>query len=300
MRRARAFSPAGISGLFSAHVEPPDPYRKGARGAGLALASGVSVTVEVEESERAELECYLNGRRAELGLARRVFERIARRFGLSAPYRVVVRQEVGVPMGGLGSSGASALATALALGRALGLSASYIELAREAHVAEIEEGTGLGTVSGLVVGGAVAVVRPGAPGYDSVVRLVADPDVRVVVGFFAPISKRDALSRVDLARVNELGMRALADLLREPTLERFLESSKRFAARAGFMTERVRRAVEAAEEAGAMGASQAMIGETAFAVAAEDRAERVAEAMRRLGARVLVTEISWSPARVVP
>lgn len=301
MKVAKAYSPAGLSGLFSAHTEPSDIYRKGARGAGIALAQGVNVTVEAEESERAELLCYLNGRRAELGLVNRLLDRIAKRAGIRSPYRIVVKQEVDVPVGGgLGTSGASALATALALGKVLNAGLSYIELAREAHAAEIEEGTGLGTISGLAIGGAVAVVRPGAPGYDSVLRLVADPDLRVIVGFFGPISKREALARLDIARINELGRRALAELLREPTIERFVECSKRFALQAGFMTERVRGAITAAEESGAIGASQAMIGETVFAIAAEEQAESVAKAMEKLGAQTLVTEISWSPARLIP
>ena len=300
MRVVRAYSPSGLSGLFSAYTDPPDIYRRGARGAGIALVHGVNVTVEAEESERTVLMCYLNGQRAELGLVNRLLSRVMKKAGVSSPFRIVVRQEVNVPMGGgLGTSGASALATALALGRALNTSLSYIELAREAHAAEIEEGTGLGTISGLAIGGVVAVVRPGAPGYDSVLRLVADPGLKIVIGFFGPISKRIALSRSDLARVNEQGRRALAELLREPTIERFVDCSKRFALQAGFMTERVRRAIVAAEEAGAMGASQAMIGETAFALATEDRARHVAEAMEKLGAQVFITEVSWSPARLV-
>jgi len=296
----RAYSPAGLSGLFSAHTEPEDPYRKGARGAGIALELGVEVAVEVEESERTEVVSYLNGRRAELGLVNRVLSRIVRRAGVDGRYRITVRQEVKVPMGGgLGTSGACALATALALGRALNTGLSYVELAREAHVAEIEEGTGLGTVSGLVAGGPVAVVRPGAPGRDSVVRLIADPDLRVVVGFFAPISKRGALARADIARVNELGSRLLARLLEEPTIENFMECAKLFAAEAGFMTDRVARAIRAAEEAGALGASQAMVGETVFALAYESEAASVAEALRRLGATVLISAIGWSPARLL-
>lgn len=267
----------------------------------MALARGVRVTVEARESDGMQLECYLNGSRAELGLVRRVLHRIVRRAGIEGGYRVVVRQEVEVPSGGgLGSSGASALATALALGEALGAGLSYLELAREAHAAEIEEGTGLGTVSGLAIGGAVAVVRPGAPGYDAVVRLVGDPGLKVVVGFFAPIDKRGALNRAGIDRVNRLGRELLADLLREPTLERFVECSRRFAEQAGFMTERVRKAIAAAEGAGAIGASQAMIGETVFALARAGEAERVRGALEALGAQAFVTEVCWSPAQLIP
>ena len=300
MRRAKAYSPAGLSGLFSTYTEPEDPYRKGARGAGIALSKGAWVTVEVEESDKPSLECYLNGARAELGLVKKLLRRILPRAGADLSCRVVVRQEVEVPVGGgLGTSGACALATALALAKALGAPMSYYELAREAHVAEIEEGTGLGTVSGLVVGGIVTVLEPGAPGYDKVDRILAGPDLLVVLGFFGPISKREALSRADLSVVDRLGLEALARLEREPTVEAFIRECKWFAERSGYMSERVKAGIEAAERAGALGASQAMIGETVFALAYEEGAERVREALEELGARVVVSRIEWGPAKLV-
>jgi len=300
MRRAKAYSPAGLSGLFSTHTEASDPYRKGARGAGVALSKGAWVAVEAEENDRLSLECYLNGARTELGLVKRLLYKILPRTGTDRGCRVVVRQEVEVPTGGgLGTSGACALATALALAKALGARMSYYELAREAHLAEIEEGTGLGTVSGLVAGGIVMVLEPGAPGYDRVDRILADPDLLVVIGFFGPVSKREALSRADLKVVDRLGLEALARLEREPTVEAFIRECKWFAERSGYMSERVKAGIEAAERAGALGASQAMIGETVFALVYEEYAEGVRKALEALGAQALVSRIEWGPARLV-
>jgi pantoate kinase len=300
MRRAKAYSPAGLSGLFSTHTEASDPYRKGARGAGIALSKGAWVAVEAEENDRLSLECYLNGARTELGLVKRLLHRILPRTGTDRGCRVVVRQVVEVPTGGgLGTSGACALATALALAKALGARMSYYELAREAHLAEIEEGTGLGTVSGLVAGGIVMVLEPGAPGYDRVDRILADPNLLVVIGFFGPVSKREALSRADLKVVDRLGLEALARLEREPTVEAFIRECKWFAERSGYMSERVKAGIEAAERAGALGASQAMIGETVFALVYEEYAEGVRKALEALGAQVLVSRIEWGPARLV-
>lgn len=300
MRRVKAYSPAGLSGLFSTYTEPEDPYRKGARGAGIVLSKGAWVTVEVEESDEPSLECYLNGEKAELGLVKRLLRRILAKAEADCSYRVVVKQRVEAPIGGgLGTSGACALATALALAKAVNARMSYYELAREAHVAEIEEGTGLGTVSGLVAGGIVMVLEPGAPGYDRVDRILADPNLMAVIGFFGPISKREALSRTDLKLVDRLGLEALARLEREPTVEAFIRECKWFAERAGYMSERVKAGIAAAERAGALGVSQAMIGDTVFALAYEEDAERVREALEKLGARALISSIEWSPARLV-
>lgn len=300
MEIAKAYSPAGLSGIFSTYTDPPDLYRRGARGAGIVLTKGVKVSVEVEEGEEWSLDTYLNGSRAELSLAKRVFRRVIERGRVEGRYRVAVKQYVEAPMGGgLGTSGACALATAIALGKALKAKMSYYELAREAHAAEIEEGTGLGTVSGLVVGGVVVVQEPGAPGFDKVDRILADPSLEVVIGFLSSIDKRVALSKTDIGEVNKLGRELVDKLVEDPTLDRFIDCCRTFAEEAGFMTERVRKGIVEAERAGAIGASQAMIGETIFALADRGCSEQVAERLRKLGARVLVSGIEWGPARLI-
>lgn len=300
MKAVKAYSPAGLSGIFSAYTDPLDPYHKGARGAGVVLTKGVKVTVEIEERKKWSLDTYLNGSKAELGLVKRVFHRILEKGEVEGSYRVTVKQYVKVPIGGgLGTSGACALATAIALGKALKAKMSYYELAREAHVAEIEEGTGLGTVSGLVVGGVVVVQEPGAPGFDKADRILADSSLKVVIGFFSSIDKRAALSKTNISEVNELGQKLVSKLVGDPTLENFIKCCRIFTEQAGFITERVRNAIIEAERAGAIGASQAMIGETVFALAYRDCAEQVAECLRKLKARVLVSDIEWGPARLI-
>ncbi|MEM1508385.1 MAG: hypothetical protein QXY49_03610 [Thermofilaceae archaeon] len=300
MKAVKAYSPAGLSGIFSAYTDPLDPYCKGARGAGIVLTKGVEVIVEIEEGKKWSLDTYLNGSKVELGLAKRILQRVLEKGKVEGNYRVTVKQYVKVPIGGgLGTSGACALAMAIALGKALNVKMSYYELAREAHVAEIEEGTGLGTISGLVVGGVVVVREPGAPGFDKVDRILVDPGLKVVIGFFSSIDKRVALSKTNINKVNELGQKLVSKLVDNPTLENFINCCRIFTEQAGFVTERVRDAIIKAERTGAIGASQAMIGETVFALAYRDCAEQVAECLRKLKAKVLVSNIEWGPARLI-
>ena len=62
---------------------------------------------------------------------------------------------------------------------------TYNQIGKMAHVAEIECGTGLGTVSSLTfTGGCVLVVEPGAPGICQLDRIPITPDYMVVAGFF--------------------------------------------------------------------------------------------------------------------
>ncbi len=295
-RCAEAWSPAGLSGLWEACLVPGDELRTGARGAGMTLAKGVRARVCL--SEEPGIRTIMNGVEGDFAVARTaaslLLERAGRRAGL------VVEQWVEVPVGGgLGTSGASALAVALATAEVLGLSISYREVARVAHVADVRCGTGLGTVSGLAVGGAVIVEEPGAPGYDSVDRMLFDPGLRVVVGFFGPIVKSQVLRSDGLSRVNALGRRALEELKREPTVEKFLEVSRRFTLEAGLATGNVLRAFEELSKLPVVGFSQAQVGDTVFAVADPDVALEAAQLLKNFGAKTLVTEVSWEPARLL-
>ncbi|ABL78451.1 GHMP family kinase ATP-binding protein [Thermofilum pendens] len=295
MRCAKAWSPAGLSGLFETHIVEGDYLATGARGAGLALKKGVLVEACLTGGEGVRVEVS-NGVRI-MPTVETVARDLLARAGLSGGLEV--RVDVSVPVGGgLGTSGASALATALALGKLLGLKLGYMELARVAHVAEVKNRTGLGTVSGLVVGGAVVVLKPGAPGFDAVDRILFD-DVKVVVGFFGAVPKPSILSSKNLAEIDRVGRRLVDELAREMTIEKFAEVSKRFSLETGLATPNVRKAFKLAEELGAVGAGQAQIGDTAFLLVYEDKVERASRALSEMGARVVVSEISWEPAHVL-
>lgn len=77
---------------------------------------------------------------------------------------VVVQIESELPLGyGFGISGASALACALALNKLFNLRKSSLELASTAHIAEIVNRTGLGSVGTQFTGGFLWKTAPGLP-----------------------------------------------------------------------------------------------------------------------------------------
>lgn len=292
LRCAKAWSPAGLSALFEAHIVEGDPLKSGARGAGIALEKGV--TVEVCEEDEG-VETYLNGVKGDYEVAKRAALEVAKLAGYTGG--LVIRQTVEVPVGGgLGTSGASALATVLATAGLLGLKLSYTSLARIAHKVEVEAMTGLGTVSALTVGGAHIVVEPGPPGSDRVDRIPVGQDNVVVVGFFGPIKKSFVLRSTSLAEINRRGRLYVEALEREATIENLLSFSKRFSLETGLATPNVREAYTVLEKNGFPLAGQAMIGDAVFTVVPEEDSGKVAGLLERLGARVVVSRISWKPA----
>lgn len=290
---AKAWSPAGLSAIFEAVVVEGDPMRSGARGAGLALEKGV--TVEVCTSSDKEYQIFLNGVPGDYNVARLAALEVAKLVGYAGG--LTIRQEVEVPIGGgLGTSGASALAVSLATAKLLGLKASYTTIARIAHKVEVEAGTGLGTVSGLAVGGACIVLEPGPPGSDKVDRILLPQDMVVVIGFFGPIRKSSVLRSTSLSVINKLGRGYVEKLALEPLIENMLDYSKMFSLEAGLATENVKRTYRTLEKEGVPHVGQAMVGDTVFTVVKEEEAGKVSKILESIGAKTLVSKISWKPA----
>ncbi len=144
-----------------------------------------------------------SGARTSLG----VIQLIRREFKIP-PVRIshVVLPPIGQ---GFGTSGAGALATSIAIGDLFHLKFSLSKAADFAHISEIENLTGLGTVISLASGtGAVGLVTE--PGAFSVGRtdaiLIDFADFVLVCAAFGPIKKSTVLSdEHSRLKVNEFG-----------------------------------------------------------------------------------------------
>jgi len=305
---AQAFSPAGISSFFQICDTEPDGKpitnleRVGARGGGFGLRKGVLTEVNVTKSKTRSVKVFINGRSApEAETTRTVVDMLLER--ANKPLRVEVKHSVEVPIGaGFGTSAAGAVSTGLALCRAMSLSLTYRDIGRIAHVAEVKCKTGLGTVSGILFGGCVIVLEPGAPNHGMVDRIPISPDYHIVSGVFQPRLTREFLkSTKKRAIINEMGQKTLESILAEPSLENFLHSCREFAERTGLATKRVMKLMTAAEKAGAVGAAQNMLGEAVHALVERDKVKSVTGAFERFlpPDKIVVAEVSLEGARLV-
>lgn len=306
MKKARAFSPAGISSFFEICDRTPDgapitdPERIGARGGGFGISKGVFTEVSLDEAKEKQIRVFINGKLwPEAETTRTVVEALLEK--VPETYHVNVRHQVEVPIGaGFGSSAAGALGTALALSEALGLNFTYNQLGRIAHVAEVKCLTGLGTVGPLMLGGCIITTEPGAPGYASIDRIPVSPDHRIVAGTYRPFPTREMLSSQEKrGAINEWGQRTLKKILADPSLKNFMEACKEFAIETGLITDRVRRLIELAEKAGAVGAAQNMVGEAVHALVTVDKVESVVQAFKKVmsSEKIIIAEIDLQGAR---
>jgi pantoate kinase len=287
--RARAFSPAGISSFFeicdkaSDGALIADPERIGARGGGFALDKGVSTEVSLAEAIENKVDVFINETLCrEAGTTKTVVETLLKK--IPETFHVVVRHRVEVPIGaGFGTSAAGALSTALGLSKTLGLSLTYNQLGRIAHVAEVKCQTGLGTVGPLMYGGCGLTLEPGAPGHAILDQIPVSPHHRIVAGMFSSYPTKEMLSSQEKRDIiKKWGKKTLKRILADPSLNNFMKTCKEFAVGTGFVTERVQKLMEIAEKAGAVGAAQNMLGEAVHALVTVDRVEDVYRAFKKL------------------
>jgi len=221
---------------------------------------------------------------------RRAVALLVERHGLRFE-KLEIRQQVDVPIGcGFGASAASSLSAVYAVASAVGLQAPKAEVARCAYDAEVIEQTGLGTVSVLYDGtGAGAITVPGEPGVARFLTVKVPGSVRLVTASLSPYVKKDVLSSMETARrIVKLGDEALRKFVADPTLEGLATLGEWFTGRLGLESVQVRSLADAAKEAGALYASQNMVGHAVHAVVEEERVGTVVDALRSslLGPRV--------------
>jgi len=258
----RAFAPANGSLIFETY-EATATHGRGSLGVGFTLEAGVVARVSRLQTRgtggtgdvAARSEVVVQGKSWDFPTVRQVLRQLA-----PEPVRVELTAEL--PFGcGFGMSGASALATAYALGAEFSLNRSPLALALVAHEAEVDQATGRGDVGGQFNGGFMMKTRIGAP---LEVEWLPIGEAPVWCRIFGPISTRDVLrDDATMLRVNAAGRAALQRLRAMPAvdLNGLLRLSREFAEESGLLTSpRVRQAIAEAERAGGQ-ASMVMLGE---------------------------------------
>lgn len=250
----KAFVPSHITGFFAAKRQA-DPRLSGSIGCGLNLALGATTTVEQSD----ETQIFLNGRASEAPVSRYVVDSLAQ-------YPVKVKTKLDMPFGaGFGASGAGALGCAYALNAYFDLGLTANQAAAVAHVAEVENRTGLGDVIAQNTGGLVVRLEPGAPGTGRIDRIPVQP-LKIDYVVRGPISTADVLSDENvMAKINSTGEACVKELLIKPTLKEFMRLARRFTFSIGLASDWALDAIEAVEAAGGM-ASMIMLGDAVFAI----------------------------------
>jgi len=303
MKEARAFSPCHITGFFQILDQPANSLYAGSRGAGVSLSRGVETIVKVKKALKSSLQVRINGFASNSAeVPKHVVDAFLSRFKEMENSEITVEHHTEVPIGaGFGTSGAAALSLALALNSAFGLDMSEIEAAQLAHIAEVECKTGLGTVIAETFGGVEIRVKPGAPGIGEIKHVPVPKGYALACLTFGSLSTRKFLTDEEIRkRINEVGGKLVDKLMEEPSVTNFLKFSRQFAGHVGLMTEKVRRVLNAADDAGFV-CSMPMFGESVFTLIEREALEELLKIFRKYcsNERIIVSEIDFKGARLL-
>jgi pantoate kinase len=298
-----AFAPAAITNFFSIEYDARG-HLIGASGGGYILSKGTVTEAQQVRGAKARVTTTVNGDASyDARTTRKAVTLLLEDIGSDRHLRI--DQEVQTPVGGgFGSSGASATSAVYAAASALRVKRSKRELALYSHRAELTQQTGLGTVSVIYDNlGAGAITKAGEPGVAKFTRVKVPKSIKLVTGFLAPFTKRDAFSSAQLSgKINRLGRDALLALISDPSLDTLGTEGETFSRRLGLETPEVKKLITGAKSKGALYASQNMIGYAVHSIVPNDDSARVATAFRKFGegVRVDVFEIGDRKAGLIP
>jgi len=259
----KTYSPSHITGFFEI-CDNKNPLYKGSVGCGIVLESGCVTEVSRNDNLPVKARIKINGMEVgeEANTTKYVVENLVGKYEVN----IIVSTDFEVPVGcGFGASGAGALSTALALNELLSLDMTLNEVAQIAHLAEVENNTGLGDVIAETYGGVVIRKKPGSPGIGVIDKIPHGKEKISYVVLGKKSTKAVLLDDSMKRRINEAGGEAMKELIKKPNLENFMLASRNFSLRSEVISDKCRDAIEAVDAEGKV-ASVAMLGDTVFVI----------------------------------
>ena len=273
--KCSVFAPSHITGFFEIK-DNKEPLKRGSRGAGIALDTGVVTNLELAEKaglNGSNIEVTINGKMDQKNttITHKIIEIMEAKFKINRLLQgthLKIDHDVDVPIGaGFGISAACALGTSLGIAKLLKLNITFNQAANLAHLAEIEMQSGLGDVVAEVNGGITLRIKEGALGVGVLDKLLPkNEDLYIICKSLGGIETSEIIGDPKHKdRINKTGGAMLNQLLKDPVPETFLKLSKKFALNTQLLSPEVSDIIDILETE-TMGASMAMLGNTAFAI----------------------------------
>ncbi len=295
--RAKAFSPAHITGFFKAELDGNEPNQLGSLGAGFSIQKGVKTIVNVRSKTEHDINNYAIRVKGFNTGDIRVSEYVLNEFLLDGKY-FDITHEIDVPVGyGFGCSGAVALSLAIALNDALKYGYTKTKVAQIAHKAEIKCQTGLGDVLASYHGGFEIRTKSGAPGIGEVQRIIPKEKLEVMIICFNPISTKKFLKE-KISLINGLGGKMVQKLVKSQDMDEFQDMSVKFAQYIHVITPKMNKVIKDLHDNG-IKCGIALFGETIFSLVPKDKKQKALEILKKYDDGIVITSrIDNSGARL--
>jgi len=281
--------PHRISGFFEIvdelnGIKINNPERIGSRGAGFNLSAVGRTKVQIEniyESNMEGINIYINNEKKNQKAETSYYIYNFIKKYLNFPVKINIFHNFDLPVGcGYGASGSGALGAAYGLNYVLDLNFSNYDLGKIAHVAEVINRTGLGTVCGQLCGGLCMLKEPGYPCVSESIEI--PKNLKVICGTFGMIHTKEVLNDPLLnVKIKKAGKRALIRLIENQNIQTFMKVSLAFVKESEILdilnlTE-INELLEDLNKLKILGASMNQLGRSVYAICKEENEEQVLE-----------------------
>lgn len=258
-----AFAPGHITGFFEIRDQNKDLRKSGSRGSGLCLSKGVFSTAKCETAKWQKIIVQANGKPVEGAVVKRAVQNLIG----DAKFRIEIDEKIELPISqGFGMSAAGALSSAFAVASALEIEKSYWEIVQAAHFADIQSKGGLGDVVCAATGGIDIRRKEGLPPFGFIDRIAVPSEMPVTVAVLGgELETKSVLTNPEKRKaICKSGSKCMLEICREPTWQKFMELSRRFAFETGLASPQLQEAIDALWDSG-IPASMSMLGNSIFA-----------------------------------
>lgn len=257
---AKAFAPGNISCIFKIY-EHQNPAKMGSLGLGFTVNKGVMVKASLIGKNQVysdQIGVYFNKKKINFPTVKSVVKKLT--LGLNKKIRINISSDL--PLGsGFGLSGASALAAAYALNSLLDLKYTNLELAKIAHIAEVENRTGLGDVVNQYFGGFLLKLKPSS---EFITEKIPLEDIPVYCKYFSKLSTKTVLSNPEKKQIINKSATKTLGKLKTQKFSDIISISKEFALNSGLLTNKKVINLIKKIEGGGGHASMIMLGNSVF------------------------------------
>jgi len=263
-----------------------DQSRMGSRGGGPALTAfgKTKLTLTPTKRSQPEIRIFINDLESTniANTTMNVLEILLEYTG-KVPYDIEVRHTFDLPLGcGYGASGAGALGASVAFSIVFDLSLSLWECGKVAHVAEVRNRTGLGTIGGQLLGGFTISTKAGYP--FRLDYMFVPEDLRVVICSFGPISTKAILNDPEHSkRIKMTGAYAMDQIHKKFDYVEFMKISRMFLKETRLIEELkiwdVDSLLNDLSDVDTYGASMNMFGKSVFVLCRESKTQEVVNIM---------------------
>ena len=277
--------PHRISGFFEIVDQiSNEPEKIGSRGAGFNLSAIGKTEITYEELKNEEESiCYIGINGEELNekaeTTYTIFKSIQNL--IKTPVKIKIDHTFDLPVGcGYGASGSGALGTIYGLNEIMNLKLDNLEKGRIAHVAEVINRTGLGTVCGQLAGGLCILKEPGYPCVHEKIEVL--DDVSVICGSFGMIHTKSILTDPVLnKKIKEAGRSSLSKLINAPNLKIFIKASIEFVKETNILEilnlSKTKELMDDLNKLDIIGASMNQLGRSIYAICYKGEENKVIE-----------------------